>query len=87
MEVVSHLWLEDGRLLILAVGLCRIKVCSSFIFFTSDMRVQSDFDTKSFAKFAAFHMAPRYSATWSMHAVLEVCLCGLSHAPVLILLP
>ena len=27
MEVVSHLWLEDGRLLILAVGLCRIKVC------------------------------------------------------------
>lgn len=26
MEVVSHLWLEDGRLLILAVGLCRIKV-------------------------------------------------------------
>ena len=29
MEVVSHLWLEDGRLLILAVGLCRIKVCSN----------------------------------------------------------
>ena len=26
MEVVSHLWMEDGRLLILAVGLCRIKV-------------------------------------------------------------
>lgn len=29
MEVVSHMWLEDGRLLILAVGLCRIKVCSA----------------------------------------------------------
>ena len=26
MEVVSHLWMEDGRLLILAVGLCRFKV-------------------------------------------------------------
>lgn len=27
MEVLSSLWLKDGRLLLLAVGLCRIRVC------------------------------------------------------------
>ncbi len=32
MEVASHLWLEDGRLLILAVGLCRFKVCYQHAF-------------------------------------------------------
>ncbi len=26
MEILSYLWMEDGRLLVLAVGICRIRV-------------------------------------------------------------
>ena len=28
MEILSYLWTEDGRLLVLAVGVCRIRVNS-----------------------------------------------------------
>jgi Lon protease-like protein len=29
MEVLSYLWMKDGRLLVLAVGVCRIRVSPS----------------------------------------------------------
>ncbi|CAL8463418.1 g2952 [Coccomyxa elongata] len=58
MEILSYLWMEDGRLLVLAVGICRIRVAKTrqaLPFSTADVEVWPDEEEVAAQSSAAMH--------------------------------